>query len=244
MQIAILTSDKTSWALRPMFHLLRKYWPQMPLPIVGGYTKPDFNLPALWFNIGRFADYPVTRWSNGLIKFLNNLIDDHVLLMLDDYWLNRPVNHAAIMDLAELAENNPSILRLDVTSDRANNADIVSVGGYRGLDLVQSNPGIVYHFSYQAAIWNRRLLLNVLQPEQSPWESEINGCHILQSKPQYKVIGTRQCPLRYTIAVQQGQLALDGGYQTTAYALSIEDAEYIIKRGMIPAEHLGDLQYA
>jgi hypothetical protein len=29
------------------------------------------------------------------------------------------------------------------------------------------------------------------------------------------VIGTRQCPVRYIIGVQQGKLALDGGYQRT-----------------------------
>src|SRR5512147_1442094 len=100
MRPIIITSDKTSWCLRPMFYLLKKYWPQMPRPLIGGYTKPGFTLDADWYHIGRFADYPVDRWSDGLIELLAHVDDEIILFLMDDYWLNAPVNHSKVMMLS------------------------------------------------------------------------------------------------------------------------------------------------
>ena len=52
----------------------------------------------------------------------------------------------------------------------------------------------------------------------------------------YLVLGTKQPPLRYTIAVQQGKLALDGGYQGREYTVPLEDILHIIREGWIPTE--------
>jgi hypothetical protein len=56
--------------------------------------------------------------------------------------------------------------------------------------------------SLQAAIWNRNLLLSVLQPSKTAWEVEI-----YTSPPEeMHVLGTRQCPVRYANAILKGQV--------------------------------------
>jgi len=244
MQPIIITSDKTSWSLRPMLHQAARYWPTMPHTIIGGYTRPSFDLPTHceFVSIGAFVDYPVSKWSNGLIKLLERIEDEYILFMMDDYWLNRRVDQRTIDDLTDYLMAHRDLARLDLTGDRLGASGWVSHGRVNGLELIRSNPQSPYHFSFQAALWRRSLLLDCLTPDLTPWESEINGDHRLRELG-YLVVGTKQPPLRYTIAVQQGKLALDGGYQTSAYALPVTDADHLIKTGMIPREFLPEWVY-
>ena len=235
IKIVIPTSDKTMWALRPFAYLLRRYWPEHPPVIVGGYTAPTFRLPDdfEFRSIGRFADYPAARWSDGVIALLNGLSDDYLIVMMDDYWLNRRVDHSAIVALGLYIQSVDNVARLDLTADRLGAAGHTPFGAVDHLDIIKSDPASQYHFSMQAALWRRDLLLNCLAPHETPWECEIAASGRLAALG-YTVLGTRQAPLRYTIAVQQGKLALDGGYQTAAYALQQTDADHIKAAGWIP----------
>lgn len=243
MQPIVITSDVTSWALRPMFYLLKKYWPQMQRPIVGGYTRPGFHLDADFVSIGRFVDYPVGKWSDGLLRFLSYIEDEIILFLMDDYWLNAPTNHEKIMALVDYVQAHDNVARLDLTYDRLNNATWSDVKTLWDIDdLIFSNPS-PYQFSYQAAIWRKSLFEQCIVAGETPWQSELNGTYRL-NEAGYHVLGTKQPPLRYTIAVQGGKLALDGGYQPQGYALPTDDAAYIIDQGWIPIQMRGDLQHA
>ena len=233
MRPIIITSDVTSWSLRPMLYLLDKHWPQCPRPLIGGYTKPGFHLDADWYTIGRFVDYPVNKWSNGLLELLSMVKDEYILFMMDDYWLNSPANHDKIMELANYVQAHDNVARLDLTYDRLNNATWTDAATFMSIDdLIFSQP-LPYQFSYQAAIWRKSLFEKCLAPNETPWESELRGSYRL-IEAGYHVLGTKHPPLRYTIAVQQGKLTLDGGYQPQGYALPINDVDYIAGKGWIP----------
>lgn len=234
----ILTSDKTSWALRPQAYLLRKYWPNASF-LIGGYTPPPFSLPDgfAFHGIGAFADYPVGKWSNGVIKFLRALDHDLILLLMDDYWLFRDVDEPAIEQLTQYMHAHEQVARICVCTDRLYASGITDYGRYGHLDLIKSDPTSPYHFSYQASLWRRKLLLEILSMGESPWESEQRGDSRLRQAG-YLVLGTRQAPLRYTIAVQKGKFTPDGGYQTPTGAMNQDDWQYITDQGWIPAEHL------
>jgi len=226
-----------------MFYLLTKYWPQMPRALVGGYTKPDFNIDADWYSIGDFADYPVDRWSDGLIEFLSHVDDEIILFMMDDYWLNAPVDHERITALNDYLQTHAQIARLDLTYDRLMNSnwtDIETLWDISGLILSNPSP---YYFSYQAALWRRSFFVKAIERHETPWESELAGSERLYVTSGH-VLGTKQPPLRYTIAVQAGKLTLDGGYQPVGYGLQDEDADYILKQNWIPGQMLNEAQHA
>lgn len=243
MQPIVITSDVTSWALRPMFYLLRKYWPQMPRAIVGGYTKPGFHIDADFISIGRFIDYPVNKWSDGLLCFLSYIEDEYILFLMDDYWLHAPANHNKIMALADYVKAHDNTARLDLTYDRLNNATWTDVKTLWEIDdLIFSNPS-PYQFSFQAALWRKSMLTKCLVEGETPWQSEHNGtARIIEAG--YHVLGTKNPPLRYTIAVQGSRLTLDGGYQPQGYGLVVDDARYILDQGWIPIQMLERQSYA
>lgn len=235
VQPIIITSDRTAWSLRPMLHLIEKYWRGLERLTIGGYTRPDFGLPAWvrWRSIGNFNDYPVNKWSDGLIHFLHMIDDEIVLFLMDDYWLNRTVDDHAIVTLTHYMQQHGDIARLDLSSDRFGAAFWFEHGRVENTDLIRSDPATPYHFSYQAGLWRKSLLLDCLETGETPWQSEINGDARIKAR-RYLVLGTKQPPLRYTIASQHGHLALDGGYQGRDHAVPVEDARYILDQDWIP----------
>lgn len=233
MRVIIYSSDKTAWALRPFAHFFNLYWSKDQRVSVFGNTAPSFDLPRnfTFASVGAFK--PAQQWSNDLIAALRSISDDVICLMMDDYWLNRQVDQLAVKWCYEYMQASPDVIRFDLTTDRLYARGITPYGAIGYLDVIKSDPHSPYNFSLQAALWRRELLLDVLVPNETPWEVEEMGTRRLMSKP-YLVLGTKQSPLHYTIAVQQGHLALDGGYQTPTNAMQEDDAAYVLRSGWIP----------
>lgn len=234
MRLVILTSDKTSWALRPFSWLFRKYWGEDQSVLVGGYSQPDSPLPTgfEFVSLGNFEDYPAQRWSDGAIKFMNLISDDLVLWMLDDYWLVRQADVEAVQILADYMMHHPEVARIDLTTDRLYAGNLQEHAPVARIDLVSNALPVPYLFSTQAGIWRRKALLHFLRPGETPWETEINGTHRMNDA-RACVLGTRQAPLRYLIAIQQGKLTLNGGYQIPRPLLLESDLREMKEAGIL-----------
>lgn len=118
--IVVLTNDKHLWLLRPFAYLFNQFWGAAVT--VAGYGRPEFELPDN-FSFVSIAphNYPANRWSDGLIWVLNHMTRSHVILMLEDYWLNAPVNEGCVAMMFRYAWQNPDVLRIDLTADRVTN---------------------------------------------------------------------------------------------------------------------------
>lgn len=233
MQVVIYSSDKTSWALRPFAHLFNLYWSRDQRVAVFGNTPPDFALPSnfTFKSVGPFK--PAQQWSNDLIEVLHSINDDVICMMMDDYWLNRQVNAQAVLWCYEYMLQNPNVIRFDMTTDRLYATGIQPHGAIGYLDVIKSDPQSPYNLSLQAGLWRRELLLEMLMPNETPWEVEEKGTHRLMYT-NYEVLGTKQSPIHYTIAVQRGRLALDGGYQYPVNPMQQTDVDYLLRSGWIP----------
>lgn len=209
LRVFIITCDKYLWALKGFIYQFQKYWSSLQPVVVAGYSKPDFGLPDNFtFHSINPVEYPKERWSTGLIEFLKSVNDEHFVLLLEDYWLCRGVNHQSIDTLHELCRLQPKILRLDLTDDRQYSGDMrdfdhMPYYGYN--DIVWTPPESPYQMSLQAAIWNRRLMLEVLKVNESAWQVEIAGTATnLRGREDLWVLGTRQRPVRYANVFRGG----------------------------------------
>ena len=214
MQILIMTSDKTFHALRAFAWCWIKYALDLadyPIDIYG-YSPQPFPLPRnfTYHSIGKFEDFPAQRWSDGLYHALSQSEESVVLLLLDDYWLVRDLDTRAIKLAAHYVNENKNILRFDLSSDRLYAEGIQDAGTLGHLDLIESNPSIPYNLSLQAGLWNRKHLKDLLVSNESAWQFEMRGTERTARYPHLRVLGTRQVPMKYLIAVQNARLALDG----------------------------------
>lgn len=206
MRVVVLTSDKYLASVRPFAHLFNRYWSPLQPVTVAGFTPPTFALPENFHfhTIGAFADYPVTRWSDALLALLDQIDDAVVTLMLEDYWLTRPVNVEAVAMLDAYAQQFGYVARIDLTTDRLYAAGATDYGRCGYLDLIRSDPASAYHMSMMAGVWRVEHLRRVLIPGETPWQVEIMGTQRLAQLHDVLVLGTRQYPVRYILAHRGG----------------------------------------
>lgn len=203
--VVVMVSDPFIHLLKPFAYLFNTYWSEQQPVIVAGYTPPaNFKFPPnfSWYRIDTFP-YPKNMYSNGMKKLVENLNDSHFVLMLEDYFLIRTVDHRGVEAMADYCRRNINILRCDLTTDRLYNGkmkdNFESWGSY---DIVESPHKSEYQFSFQTGIWNKTLLDRLIVPGKTPWEMEIHT----QPPDTMRVIGTRQSPIRYANIMLKGEI--------------------------------------
>lgn len=207
LPILLLTSDKYSHVVPAFAHLFNKYWGKEYPVTVCGFTDPKQDLPEnfSFYSIGDFSQYPVERWSDALIRLLNDTPHEVFALMLEDYWLTRPVNTRAVDILYDYAKQFHFVLKIDLCADRLYAAGSEDYDTVSYLDLVRSDPKSQYHMSLLTGIWRRENLLKFLVPGETPWEVEIEGTpRVRAAGTDILVLGTRQWPVRHTLAFRSG----------------------------------------
>lgn len=201
--VYVEVSDKYLWALGPFSYLFNTYWSSLQEVVIFGYNRPDFVLPSNFkFLSISSQNYPAERWSDGFIQFLKMMDTSHFILLLNDYWLCRRVDHAGIVSLHEYAMQHPEVLRVDLTADRLYAGGMYDVEDWGHYDIIETPPETPYQMSTQAGIWNRELLLQLLKHNKSAWEVEIHT-HVPSSM---RVLGTRQYIIRYANGLLKGKL--------------------------------------
>jgi hypothetical protein len=175
-----------------------------------GFTQPEFELPNNFefISVGKFEDYPVERWTDAVIKFLEEHVEEELLiLMLEDYWLTRRVNHEAISLAAAYMQRYPNILKFDLCADRLYAGGAIRNHDTFGfLDIVKSDPKSAYHMSLMTGMWRKSLLLQLLKQRPSkgwsPHDVEIHGTTRLQKMTDLVVVGSEQWPIRHTLGLR------------------------------------------
>ena len=125
-----LCSDRLLDAVPEFCLRLNRYWPDAPPLLIAGYSKPEIPIAnAEFISIGDFKDYPVERWSEGLL-YAMDFVEDTFILFLEDYWISYPVNNAAVNTLRTLIAGSDSILKIDLHGDRMRHA--IPAGWTRG----------------------------------------------------------------------------------------------------------------
>lgn len=215
VRVFITTCDNYLPALRPMAWLLNKYWkPEPPECVVMGFTPPEFELPDnfSFHSVGRQEDYPFQKWTDAVIKFLNEVDDEVFVLLLDDMWPTRGIDGRAIDMLTDYMRQFRYVARIDLTGDRLYAHGMKPYGSLAWLDLIISMPGSPYHSSLMAGIWNRQHMLGLLKPGWTAHDVELSGTTELSHNRDVIVLGTRQWPFRHCLALralEKDKLLLD-----------------------------------
>lgn len=217
MKVIVSTCDKYVYSLQGFAFLFNRYWSELQEVTIIGYKPPQTTLPPNFEFVSMGNDPGYSDWTTGVIDYLHSIDDQYFVLLLEDYWLCRGVNHQAISTLYELCHSYPKILRMDLTADRQFNGkslpfQYLPYWGY--LDLIWTPPNSEYQMSLQAGIWNRNHLLGLLEPGRSIWDIEIGYIsNKIHNRSDLWVLGTKQCPIRYANVFNngnQGKLILDG----------------------------------
>lgn len=207
MNIYVTTCDKYLPSLKGFAYLFNKYWyHEQPVTILG-FSPPNFPLPPNFYfqSLGTDSDYPVDKWSDALLKFIHlPTTPKEFVLFFEDYWIKSVVNIHMVVRLQDYMHGRGDVLKVDLAGDRAGSENTLDLHRLTDIELVESNPESQYHMSLYVGIWDRDLLKQVLIPNETPWQVELDGTNRLRYKPDLHVIGTRNMPVPIMLANRGG----------------------------------------
>jgi hypothetical protein len=165
MAIIVQSCDKYSDLWKPFYHFFHKNWPDNKFTV---YHLSETSK----LSHEKITDISAglnKTWSEMLIAALKQIEQDYVLLLLEDYFLLNRVNNDRFYQLLSIAENTEAafIRIFPVPGPDYDHPEFLEVG-----IIKKDSP---YSISTQATIWNRKVLLRFLRPEESAWDLEIKG---------------------------------------------------------------------
>lgn len=154
------------WA--PFFTLLKKNWPACPYPIVlntetKAYHNDDIDVRTV--PLGEKA-YTMS-WSMRLYKVLQTIKTPYVIFLLDDFFIEQPVDMPRLEQCIAWMKNDKKIASFSFAPSLW-----PDVPDNRFPGFVLRGRNTAYKANCQAAVWRTDVLRSLLRKKETPWEFE------------------------------------------------------------------------
>jgi len=192
--VLMITCKRYKQVWMPFWTLFNKYWPDCPYRVAMGTDFDQYD-GIETIEIGRDLG-----WSDNCIYLLNQLTEDRVILFFEDFLPIDTFNTDRIRRLVRHSfDYNIGCLRLAPCPGPTAPWPYTS-----SLGILQ--PHDAYRLSLQTALWDRRLLLQLLKSGENGWDTEIKGTARASKRPEHFVSVWRgESPIPYYItAVVKG----------------------------------------
>ena len=183
MKIIVMSCDKNEDTFKPFHWCMEEYFPNHPEVIY--YTESVANPFYRTISI----PHELENWSAGAREFLKWIDDDHVLFMIDDLFIRRPVDVERLEMADKHLGGNIACFNLEKSWD-VNDTDT---------DLVswKKRPkGSEYEVSLMCGLWQKDKLISVLDRDVDPWTIEL-----------------KQDSKGYDYYINSGDYIIDWGYR-------------------------------
>ena len=165
----------------PFLKLFRKYWPDCPFKlVVVSETGAEEGFDRTIFT-GKGK-----TWSQMLVEALDQIETPYVIMLMNDYFLESPVNTAQILSrLAEAKEKGALNYRLCPDPPRA-------------------VKNTAYSVSCKAGIWNRQFLRALAAKTKSAWEFERYGSFMFDESDLRPLLVTETLEFPFLDVIHKG----------------------------------------
>lgn len=165
--VLVMSCDKYQDIWPYFFHYFWKAWPDCPYPLFLGST----NVVLDDHRVKTVLSFTDNSWSDSAASYLGGIEAKYVLLMQEDFFLERPVDAKEIeICLDAMEQLGAHYCRLLPDGARLNE---IYGGRWNNFGWIDStNP---YRISTQISIWLKESLLEHLRSGESPWDFEIMG---------------------------------------------------------------------
>lgn len=201
--VLVVSCDRYADLWRPFFKIFWHYWPDCPFPVYLGANYKRHNDPRVkTITVGEDMS-----WAAGVIKMLDSLKSDYVLLFLEDFFLKEKVDTNRILNLVETARlNKIGCLRM-VSASHLSFPPTHPIEKHPGLGVISS--GDMNRVSTQVALWKTETLMKLLTPRFNPWQFEEIGTILSEGMPD-QFWGTYRPAILYDQCVERGKWRPEG----------------------------------
>ena len=161
--LIISTHDKSDDLWAPLESTYLNYWNDINMPIYLTTNHKNFNGKLFKsLQIGNEIS-----WSDNIIKSLNSIQEEYVLLTFDDLFLVSKVDNTFINELLKRAvKENFNYFQLYRS---------ISLGKRIDNTIFKKSKKTAYRNSTIWSFWKKNILLNLLQKNENAWEFERYG---------------------------------------------------------------------
>lgn len=161
MVLLVLSCDKNTDIFDAFRHCLEKYWKDHPDVIYAMETKQN----PYYKTICHEADISV--WTKRIRATLEDIDDDQILLIMDDFFIRQPVDTKRIEYLSTKLSGNIAHFCFEKSYD-PNDAETDIEG------MKRRQHGSMYEVCLNCGLWQKDKLIDVLSRDTNPWDIEIN----------------------------------------------------------------------
>ena len=159
--VLINSCDKYRTAWAPFFILFNKYFNDCPFPVYLNTEKEKCS-----FSNVITLNNDCVFWSDRLKMCLDAINSKYVILLLDDFFIQKKVDLNFVMDSIKVMENDNRINCIYFKKITTN-----IIGQYNSM-LSIMDPSKKYILNFQACIWNREELIKLLPSSSNAWQVE------------------------------------------------------------------------
>lgn len=159
MVILVLSCDKSEDTFDAFHHCIEKYYPNHPEVIYATETIKNPYYKTISHNI------PLERWTERIRKTLYEIEDNQILLIMDDFFIRKPVDTERIEYLSKQLNGNIAVFGFEKCFD-SNDEETNVIG------MKKRQHGSSYEVSINCGLWDKNKLINVLKGEHNPWQVE------------------------------------------------------------------------
>jgi hypothetical protein len=170
--ILINTCDSYEDCWDPFFQLFKLYWPDCTGKIYLNTEYKDYSYPGLDIVPIRgcvkhgFPRNKRATWSQCLKWALDEIDDDVLLYMQEDYFLNAPVDEKMFEHFLDTIQQHPQILCIHLTPG------IPALKSSEYSYLYHSDNNFFSYLSCQAALWHKNIILSLIREQETAWNFE------------------------------------------------------------------------
>ncbi len=164
LTLIVPSCDKYSEAWKPFFTFLFKYWPnfEQKIYLIGNNNSYDDK------RVTNILIPNEKSWSDNMLTALDQIEEDYILFMHEDYFLLSPVNVAEIEKLFKVMQKEKAAYLHLASRPVATMHPTIPNLGY--LSKEQN-----YRTANQVVIWDKAVLKSLLKSGENPWEFELDG---------------------------------------------------------------------
>ena len=161
MKLIVLSCNKNEDTFKPFHILMERYYPNHPdiVYFTDGIMNPYYETIPV--------ENKLETWTVGFRKFLEQIDDDYLLLMIDDCFIRKPVDDRRIRKAKLILELEPNLACLNFEKSWDENDEETIYHDWK-----KRKHGSRFEVSLMCGLWDKEKLLKVVDRDCTPWEIE------------------------------------------------------------------------
>ncbi len=164
--LLMLGCDKNIDLVELNLDMIKRFWPDCPFPVY-------ISLETYHGNYGdniKIMNSNETKWSKRIMEHLAGLNSKYVMITLDDFIIEDFVHTQTVVDCINFMNENPQVVNMAFD---AFNGKRIPGKDFKHFQCRKKRSNCL--LNWQIGLWRTDNLIELMDPNENPWESEVFG---------------------------------------------------------------------